>query len=97
MKGPYRQKQRQKQNKKEWANSVDLCQRHKPPHPHQVKVSPLGRCIEERGSTHAKRVPSAQNGLRLDELHTVTVCVLDVDEYGARVDEIEVVSYMTSP
>ena len=30
LKGPYRQKQTQAQNKKEWASSVDLCRRHKP-------------------------------------------------------------------
>ena len=27
---------------KEWASSVDLCQRHEPQHPHHVKVSPRG-------------------------------------------------------
>ena len=29
LKGPYRQKQTQEQNKKEWASSVGLCQEHK--------------------------------------------------------------------
>ena len=42
LKGPYRQKQTQEQNKKEWASSVGLCQRHKPQHPHHTKVSPQG-------------------------------------------------------
>ena len=28
--------------KKEWAGSVGLCQKHKPQHPHHVKVSPRG-------------------------------------------------------
>ena len=30
LKRPHRQKQAQEQNKKEWASSVGLCQRHKP-------------------------------------------------------------------
>ena len=51
----------------------------------------------DTGSTHAKRISSAQDGLGLDEGYTVTVCVLDVDEDRSRVDEIEVVSYVTSP
>ena len=51
----------------------------------------------DTGSTHAKRISSAQDGLGLDERYTVTVCVLDVDEHRSRVDEIEVVSYVTSP
>ena len=32
----------EEQNKKEWASSVGLCQKHKPQHPHDVKVSPRG-------------------------------------------------------
>ena len=34
------------EKKKEWASSVDFCQRHKPQHPRNVKVSPWGpaRC-----------------------------------------------------
>ena len=40
LKGPYRQKQTQEKNKKEWASSVGLCPRHKPEHPHNVKISP---------------------------------------------------------
>ena len=28
--------------KKEWASSVGQCQKHKPQHPHHVKVSPWG-------------------------------------------------------
>ena len=39
LKGPRRQKQTQEQNKKDWASSTGLCQRHKPQHPHHVKVS----------------------------------------------------------
>ena len=42
LKGPYRQKQTQEQNTKEWASSAGLCQRHKPQHPHHVNVSPWG-------------------------------------------------------
>ena len=39
LKGQYRQKQTQEQNKKERASSVRFCQRHKPQHPHHAKVS----------------------------------------------------------
>ena len=42
LKGPKRQKQTQEQNTKEWVSSVGLCQKHKPQHPHHVKVSPRG-------------------------------------------------------
>ena len=42
LKGPQRQKQTQEQNKKEWASSVGLYYKHKPQHPHHVKVSPRG-------------------------------------------------------
>ena len=43
LKGPRRQKQTQWQkNKKEWASSVDWRQRHKPQHPHHVKVISRG-------------------------------------------------------
>ena len=38
--GPSKQKQTQEQNKKEWASSVGLCQKHKPQHSHHAKVSP---------------------------------------------------------
>ena len=52
-KGPSRQTQIQEQNKKEWAGSVGLCQRHKPQHPHHMKVSPWGHPLyaEERHGT----------------------------------------------
>ena len=40
LKGPWIQKQTQEQNKKEWASSVGLYQRHKMQHPHHVKVNP---------------------------------------------------------
>ena len=36
-----RQKQTQKQNKKEWASSADV-RKHKPQHPHHIKVSSQG-------------------------------------------------------
>ena len=36
------QRQKQEQNKKEWASLAGLCQKHKPLHPHHVKVSPRG-------------------------------------------------------
>ena len=39
LKGPKRQKQTQEQNKKVLASSVGLHQKHKPQHPHHVKVS----------------------------------------------------------
>ena len=42
LKGPERQKQTQEENKKEWASSVGLRQRHKPQHLHHVKVSSRG-------------------------------------------------------
>ena len=42
LKGPYRRKETQERNKKEWASSVSLCQRHELQHPHHVKVSPWG-------------------------------------------------------
>ena len=42
LKGPKRQKQTQEQNKKVWASSVGLHQKHKPQHPHHVKVSLQG-------------------------------------------------------
>ena len=45
LKGPYRQKRTQEQNKKEWASLVDLCQKHKPQHPHHVKVSLRGQNV----------------------------------------------------
>ena len=38
--GPERQRQTQEQNQKEWASLGGLCQRHKPQHPHHVKVRP---------------------------------------------------------
>ena len=41
-KGHKDRKLTQEQNKKEWANSVGLCQKHKPRHPHHVKVNPWG-------------------------------------------------------
>ena len=51
LKGQKRQKQAQEQNKKEWANSVGLCQRHKPQHPHNVKVNPWGLKFEAKKET----------------------------------------------
>ena len=42
LKGHKEPKETQEQNKKEGASSVGLRQRHKPQHPHHVKVSPLG-------------------------------------------------------
>ena len=42
LKGPQRQKQTQEQDKREWASSVGLCQKHKLQHPHHVKSSPWG-------------------------------------------------------
>ena len=47
LKWPYRWKQTQEQNKTEWASSVGLCQKHKPRHPHHVKVDPRGRKYNE--------------------------------------------------
>ena len=38
----YTQKQTQQQNKKTWASSAGLCQKHKLQHPHHVKVSSRG-------------------------------------------------------
>ena len=43
LKGPQRQKETQEQNKNEWASSVGLYRKHKPQHPHHVKVSPRGQ------------------------------------------------------
>ena len=43
MKGTRRQRKTQEQNKKEWARSEGLCQKHKPQHLHHVKESPRGR------------------------------------------------------
>ena len=62
LKGPQRQKQTQEQNKKEWASSVDLCQRHKPHPPHQVKVSPwrpakLNSALEQTVSGYGENRP----------------------------------------
>ena len=42
LKGPCRQKQTQEQNKKGWASSVGLRQRHTSQHSLHVKVSPRG-------------------------------------------------------
>ena len=42
LKGPYRQKQTQEQNKKEWASLAGLCYKPQPQHPHHVKVNPWG-------------------------------------------------------
>ena len=39
-------KRRQKQNKRDRASSVRYVHRHKPPHPHHVKVSPRGRGLD---------------------------------------------------
>ena len=39
--------------KKEWASSVGLCQKHKPQHPHHVKVSPR-RLVIGRVKRHIK-------------------------------------------
>ena len=36
----HRDRNRHEKNKKEWASSVGLCQKHKLQHPHNVKVSP---------------------------------------------------------
>ena len=36
-----------KQNEKEWASLVGLGQRHKPQHPHHVKVSPRGHIVPD--------------------------------------------------
>ena len=43
LKGPYRQKQTQEQNKKGWTSSVGLCQRQRSTHLHHVKMSPQGQ------------------------------------------------------
>ena len=43
MKGPQGRKQTQGQIEKEWASSVGFFQRHRPQHPHHVKVSPWGQ------------------------------------------------------
>ena len=42
--------------KKERASSVDLCQRHKPQHPHHVKVSPWGYQMSVHVKTQSKSV-----------------------------------------
>ena len=42
LKGPQRQKQTQEQNKKEWASSVGLYEKHRLQNPHHVKVRPWG-------------------------------------------------------
>ena len=41
--------------KKEWASSVGLCQKHKPQHPHHVKVSPWGQ-KQRRGQTRRRQL-----------------------------------------
>ena len=38
----HKDRNRQEQNKKEWASSVGLCLWHQPQHPHHLKVSPWG-------------------------------------------------------
>ena len=43
-----RHKNRIKKN--EWASSAGLCQRHKPQHPHHVKLSPLGQKYEKESA-----------------------------------------------
>ena len=35
----------QERNKKERTSSVGLCQKHKPQHPHHMKVSPWGPAV----------------------------------------------------
>ena len=48
----YKDRNRRKSGiKKEWANLVGLCQRHKPQHPHHVNVSPWGQNKKEWASS----------------------------------------------
>ena len=43
LKGHKERNRRKNRIKRLWAISVGLCQRHKPQHPHHVKVSPRGQ------------------------------------------------------
>ena len=65
LKVPQRQKQTQEQNKKEWASSINLCHRHKPQHPHHVKVGPWG---QQKKKKHIGKNNNSRN--RLDSATT---------------------------
>ena len=46
----------QEQNKKEWESSVGLRQKHKPQHPHHVKVSPSGQKKKKKKELSVQKV-----------------------------------------
>ena len=52
----HKDRNRQEQNKKVRASWVVLYQRHKPQHPHLVKVSPRGQLAKNRYSSEAKTI-----------------------------------------